>query len=38
MKSVPLTERSPEALVRGWNEALQSVVAMFVADFAALKL
>lgn len=38
MKSVLLAERSPEALVRGWNEALQSVVAMFVADFAALKL
>jgi cholesterol transport system auxiliary component len=37
MKSVPLKERSPEALVRGWNEALQAVVAMFVADFAALK-
>ncbi|HKY09733.1 MAG TPA: ABC-type transport auxiliary lipoprotein family protein [Candidatus Binatia bacterium] len=38
MKSVPLKERSPEALVRGWNEALEGVVAMFVADFAALKL
>ena len=32
MQSVALKERSPEALVRGWSEALQAIVAMFVND------
>lgn len=38
MKSVPLNERSPQALVRGWSEALEAVVAMFVADLGDRKL
>lgn len=38
LKSVPLKERSPEALVRGWSEALEAVVAMFVADIGDRKL
>jgi ABC-type uncharacterized transport system auxiliary subunit len=38
MKSVPLNERSPEALVRGWSEALEAVVTMFLADVAERKL
>jgi cholesterol transport system auxiliary component len=38
MKSVPLNERSPEALVRGWSEALEAVVAMFIADLGDRKL
>jgi cholesterol transport system auxiliary component len=38
MKSVPLNERSPEALVRGWSEALEAVVTMFIADVAERKL
>jgi cholesterol transport system auxiliary component len=32
MQAVALKERSPEALVRGWSEALQAIVAMFVND------
>lgn len=32
MQVVALKERSPEALVRGWSEALQAIVAMFVND------
>ena len=38
MKAVPLNERSPEALVRGWSEALEAIVAMFVADFGNRQL
>jgi cholesterol transport system auxiliary component len=38
MKSVGLKERSPEALVRGWSQALEAIVAMFIADSEALKL
>ena len=38
MKSVLLRERSPEALARGWSEALEAVVAMFVADIGERKL
>ena len=38
LKSVPLNERSPEALVRGWSEALEAVVALFVADLGDRKL
>ena len=38
VKSVPLDERSPEALVRGWSEALEAVVATLVADMAERKL
>lgn len=38
LKSVPLKERSPEALVRGWSEALEAITAMFVADIGDRKL
>ncbi|MGH7853437.1 MAG: ABC-type transport auxiliary lipoprotein family protein [Candidatus Binatia bacterium] len=38
MKAVPLNERSPEALVRGWSEALEAITAMFVADVGDRKL
>ena len=38
MQSVALKERSPEALVRGWSEALQAIVAMFVNDSGLGKL
>jgi cholesterol transport system auxiliary component len=38
MKSVPLTEKSPEALAKGWGEALETIVSMFVADWSNLKL
>jgi cholesterol transport system auxiliary component len=38
MKSVPLSERSPEALVRGWSEALEAIAAMFITDMAERKL
>lgn len=31
-KSVPLSGRSPEALVRGWNEGLEAILASLVAD------
>jgi len=37
-KSVPLSERSPQALVKGWNQALQEILAMFVADLDQRKL
>jgi ABC-type uncharacterized transport system auxiliary subunit len=38
MKSVPLNERSPEALVRGWSEALEAIAGMFIADLGERKL
>jgi hypothetical protein len=38
MKSVPLKEKSPEALAQGWSEALDSIVAQFVADVSERKL
>ena len=31
-KSVPLTGRTPEALVKGWNEALEEILTSLVAD------
>jgi cholesterol transport system auxiliary component len=37
-KSVPLNEKSPEALVKGWEEALEAIVAALVADFKAANL
>ncbi|HEX9788443.1 MAG TPA: hypothetical protein VGB09_10480 [Candidatus Binatia bacterium] len=37
-KSVGLGERSPEALVRGWNQALEEIIAMFVADLNQRRL
>lgn len=37
-KSVPLSGRSPEALVKGWNEALEAILTSLVADLKSLKL
>jgi cholesterol transport system auxiliary component len=37
-KSIPLKERSPQALARGWSDALEAIVADFVADLGARKL
>jgi cholesterol transport system auxiliary component len=37
-KSVPLSEKSPEALVKGWDQALADVVAALVADLKAANL
>lgn len=37
-KAVALKERSPQALARGWSEALAAVVDMFLADLSSLKL
>jgi cholesterol transport system auxiliary component len=37
-KSVPLSGRSPEALVKGWNEALEAILTSLVADLKTLKL
>jgi len=31
-RSVPLSERTPEALVKGWNQALAEIIALFVND------
>jgi hypothetical protein len=31
-KSIPLSARSPEALVQGWNQALQEILTDLVAD------
>jgi cholesterol transport system auxiliary component len=38
MKSVPLKEKSPEALAKGWSEALEGIVSTFVADVSERKL
>lgn len=37
-KSVPLGGRTPEALVKGWSEALDAVLNSLVADLKAAKL
>ena len=37
-KSVPLSEKSPEALVKGWDQALADIVAKLVADLKAANL
>jgi cholesterol transport system auxiliary component len=37
-KAVPLGARSPDALVQGWNEALEAIVASLVADLETAKL
>jgi hypothetical protein len=37
-KAVPLSARSPEALVKGWNEALEAIVSSLAADLEAAKL
>jgi cholesterol transport system auxiliary component len=37
-KSVPLSERSPEALVKGWDQALADIVAALLTDLKAADL
>ncbi len=37
-KSIALKERSPQALARGWSDALEAIVADFIADLGARKL
>lgn len=37
-KSIPLKERSPQALAQGWSAALEAIVAEFVSDLNAQKL
>ena len=37
-KSVPLSGRSPEALVKGWDEALGAILASFIADLKVANL
>lgn len=35
-KSIPLSARSPEALVQGWNQALEEILMELVADLKAV--
>jgi cholesterol transport system auxiliary component len=37
-KSVPLTGRTPEALIKGWNEALEEILNSLVTDLKAIVL
>ena len=37
-KSVPIGQRSPEALTKGWDQALEEIIAMLVADLGKTKL
>ena len=37
-KSIPLTGRTPEALVKGWNEALEEILTALTADLKAAGL
>ena len=37
LKTVPIDQRSPDALTRGWNEALEAIVATLVADTNRIK-
>ena len=37
-RSVPLTRRSPEALVKGWDEALRGIFTSLITDLKAAKL
>ena len=37
-KSIPLTGRSPEALVKGWNQALEEILTSLAADLKAAGL
>ncbi len=37
-KSVPLTGRSPEALVKGWDQALQAILTALIADLKSANL
>jgi cholesterol transport system auxiliary component len=36
VKSIPLTGRTPEALVKGWNQALEEILTSLEADLKAL--
>jgi hypothetical protein len=38
LKSVPVNQRSPEALVKGWDQALQEIIAMLTADLNSMNL
>jgi hypothetical protein len=38
VKSVPLKEKSPEALVQGWDQALQQIVTALAGDLKAANL
>lgn len=38
VKSVPLNGKSPEALVKGWDQALQEIIASLAADLKAAKM
>jgi cholesterol transport system auxiliary component len=37
-KSLPLTGRTPEALIKGWNEALEEILTALVTDLKAAAL
>jgi cholesterol transport system auxiliary component len=37
-KAVPVGGRSPEALVKGWSQALEAILAMLVADLKTAQL
>ena len=37
-KSIAVSGRSPEALVKGWNEALEAILSALVADLKSTKL
>jgi cholesterol transport system auxiliary component len=37
-RSIPLTGRSPEALVKGWNQALEEILTALTADLKAAGL
>jgi cholesterol transport system auxiliary component len=38
VKSIPLTGRTPEALVKGWNQALEEILTSLEADLKALAM
>jgi cholesterol transport system auxiliary component len=38
LKAMPMNERSPEALVKGWDEALQEIIAALAADLNSMNL
>ncbi len=38
VKSVPLGQKSAEALVKGWDRALQEIIAALAADLKAANL
>jgi cholesterol transport system auxiliary component len=37
-KALPLTGRTPEALIKGWNEALEEILTSLAADLKAVSL